>query len=200
MLRIFQPLPKRLVVAVSGGVDSMAALDFLRRRHEVSVAFFHHGTTTSDIAFDFVRDYCIENAIEFSWKHMESAKPAHKSPEQHWREQRYEFLHSLPHTVVTAHHLNDCVETWIWSSLHGTGKLIAYANQNVVRPFLLTTKQQMQQWCQHKGVPWVEDASNCDTVHVRNLIRHDIMPLALRVNPGMEKTIRKKLLAVCSQL
>ena len=146
-------LPSQLVVAVSGGVDSMAALDFFRRRHDVSVAFFHHGTSTSDAALQFVRDYCIEKAIDFSWKRMESARPAHKSQEEHWRDQRYAWLHSLPHTVVSAHHLNDCVETWIWSSLHGCGKLIPYQHGNVVRPLLLNTKAQLVKWCLHHDVP-----------------------------------------------
>jgi len=86
------------------------------------------------------------------------------------------------------------VETWIWSSLNGTAKIIPYRRGNVVRPFRSTRKRDLQLWAHLNNVPYVEDDSNLDTCYTRNYIRHEMMPHVLKVNPGIHKTIKKKIL------
>lgn len=193
MIKLLGTIPKSITVAVSGGVDSMALVDFLSNNHDVICAFFHHGTENSERAFEFVIKYTDEKKLPLIFDHIRNDRPADQSPEEHWRSSRYEFLSNLPGLVATAHNLDDCVETWIWSSLNGCPKLIPYSRSNVIRPLLITPKSELVSWCQRKSVPWIEDTSNLDTRYTRNYIRHELMPHALRINPGLHKMIKKKL-------
>lgn len=189
-------LPKDIFVACSGGVDSMAVVDFLSKKHNVTVAFFHHGEDDNSAeCFAFLEKFCKERKLNLVVGYNNEAKPKNLSMEEFWRNKRYEFLHSLNGQVVTCHHLDDCVETWIWSSMHGDGKVIPYNYKNVVRPFRTTRKSDFIDWCERKDVAWVEDQSNIeDNTKTRNYIRNVIMPHVLRVNPGIGKVVRKKVL------
>lgn len=194
MIKLLGNVPRDVTVAVSGGVDSMALLDFLSRNHNVNAAFFHHGTENSEQAYKFLKEYLEHKNVELIVGHIKGDKPAEKSPEEYWRDSRYEFLTNINRPVAMAHNLDDCVETWIWSSLHGCSKLIPYQRQNVFRPLLITEKKVLQQWCINKSVSWIEDTSNKDVRYMRNYIRHELMPHALVVNPGIKKVIKKMLL------
>jgi tRNA(Ile)-lysidine synthase len=171
----------------------MAALDFLRRNHNVHVLHFDHGTAHGEQASAFVQRYCTEKQIPCTVSKANGTVPPGPSREEWWREQRYAFFDkffTVP--VITCHHLDDCVETWIWSSLHGTGKWIPYRRNHVIRPFRLTRKRDFEMWCRLNNVPWIEDDSNTDTGYTRNYVRHEMMPHVLKVNPGIHKTIAKK--------
>jgi len=194
MIKLQGKLPRNLFVACSGGIDSMAALDFLRRNHEVTVCYFDHGTDHSRRAFDFLVEYTAQQSLPLMHSKILRDKHKDESWEEFWRNQRYQFLHKLRGPVVTAHHLDDCVETWVMSSMHGTGKWIPYRRDNVVRPFRLNRKRELELWANLKSVPHIEDDSNRDTCYTRNYIRHEMMPHVLRVNPGIHKTIRKKVI------
>jgi tRNA(Ile)-lysidine synthase len=195
MIKLQGKLPRHLFLACSGGIDSMAALDFLRRNHEVTVCYFDHGTDHSRRAFDFLVEYTALQGLPLMHSKILRDKNKDESWEEFWRNQRYQFLHKLRGPVVTAHHLDDCVETWIMSSLHGTGKWIPYRRDNVIRPFRLNRKRELELWADLKGVPYLEDDSNKDTCYTRNYVRHEMMPHVLRVNPGIHKTIRKKVIS-----
>ena len=197
MIKFIGKLPRKCTVAFSGGVDSVAVADFLiRGKRDVSLAFFHHGTKTSDEAEDFVKAFSITNGVNLTIGRLDRQRTKGLSEEEHWRIERYAFLETLPGPVVTCHHLDDAVETWIFTSLHGQGKLIPYSRDNIVRPFLLTPKSELVSWCQRKDLKWCEDLSNDDVKHMRNLIRHKIVPEALKVNPGLRTVIKKKYLEI----
>jgi tRNA(Ile)-lysidine synthase len=188
-------IPKKCTLAFSGGVDSTAVADFLLKgRHDVTLAFFHHGTQASDEAEEFVRNFASERNAHIVIGRLSVGIPRGRSIEDFWREERYKFLSTFQTPVVTAHHLDDAVETWIFSSLHGQGKLIPVERGNVVRPFLVTTKDDLKDWALRKNVPWIDDKSNDDVKYMRNLIRHKIVPEALKVNPGLRTVIKKKYL------
>lgn len=192
MIKLLVPLPKTLTIACSGGVDSMAAVDFLSRKHDVTVAFYHHGTETSDKAMEFVAKYCTDRNIPVLYGMLHNkTKPSDMSQEEYWRVMRYGFLANCGPTVITAHHLDDCVETYLWGCLNGTPKVPSIHKSNVVRPFLTTRKQELIDWCKRKNVPWIEDLSNNDTNYTRNYIRKELMPHALQVNPGLHKVVKK---------
>jgi len=193
MIKLVTKIPRKITVAVSGGVDSMALLDFTRRNHDVTAAFFHHGTENSDRAHHFVSSYCALNDIPFQTGQLSKERPKGISVEEHWRDERYEFLKKFD-TVATAHHLDDCAETWVWGSLHGTPQLIPLRRGNVIRPLLCTRKSELLSWCKRNNVPWIEDASNNDIRYMRNFIRHEMMPNVLRVNPGIHTMLHKKIL------
>jgi len=189
------------ILACSGGVDSMAIADFYKRGNkDFSVAYFNHGTTQADAMETLVREWAEQNSVEFlTGKINSEPKPAGLSPEEYWRNERYAWLHSHRLPVVTCHHLNDLVETWLFGALHGKPKLIARAIEGggrwLYRPFLTNTKQQLIDWCIKHNVKWFEDTSNQDTKYPRNRIRHNILPEALKINPGLLTVMKKKILA-----
>jgi len=163
---------------------------------DLQLAFFHHGTQASDEAESFVSNFARDRRLSLRVGRIQRAEtPRGLSQEEHWREERYSFLHSIEGPVVTCHHLDDAVETWIFTSLHGVPRLIPSTRGNVVRPFLVTPKSDILSWASRRGLTWAEDPSNADTKHSRNLIRHVIVPQALKVNPGLRKVIKKKYLA-----
>ena len=187
-------IPTDITVACSGGVDSMAIANFLQRKHNVKLLFIHHLTKTSDDALKFLQPYTNKNNIDFECRYIRDKKPT-KGKENYWREERYRIFYSHKAPIITCHHLDDCVETWIWSSLHGTGKIIPYRHANVIRPFRQNKKEEFVNWCERNDVPWIEDKTNEDTKYMRNFIRHQMMDSVLVVNRGIHKTIRKKILA-----
>ena len=199
MIQIQGSLNREVYVACSGGVDSMAVADLLMKNHKVNMLFFNHDTETSRSAISFLEEKYYAS-VAFAGTKLEvgsirGKKERSESWEEYWRNQRYEWFHSFNVPVITAHHLDDCVETWIWSSMHGEGKIIPYSNKNVIRPFRLNRKSEFTNWCRNKNVSWIEDSSNSDTKYMRNFIRQEIIPKAMIVNPGLHKVIRKKILA-----
>jgi tRNA(Ile)-lysidine synthase len=195
MIKLLTPLPKKLYVACSGGVDSMAALNFLSRKHNVTAAFFDHWTEHGMVSKHWLRQHCQKHDIPFVFGELSSPKPKDLSHEEHWRNERYAWLDTLDHVVVTAHHLDDAVETWVWSSMHGQPKLPEIIRKKVVRPFLTTPKMDLMDWCIKKNVPWCDDETNLDVKYMRNYVRHVAMPVVQKINPGIQKTIKKKLLS-----
>jgi tRNA(Ile)-lysidine synthase len=113
--------------------------------------------------------------------------------EEHWRDERYKFFDNFG-TVITAHHLDDCIETYLFSTMHGEPKLIPMIRKNVVRPFLTTPKSEFFNWVMRKDLPFCHDTSNDDDKYKRNYIRKHVVPHAYMVNPGIDKVIKKKLL------
>lgn len=190
MIKLLFPLPKSVTVALSGGVDSVAITDFLSRKHDVDCAFFHHGTENSERAYKFVSEFCTERKLTLTVGFLHGSKPKKLSAEEHWRDERYKFLDNFD-TVVTGHHLDDCVETYLMSSMHGTAKVIPAKRNNVVRPFLTTHKTDFTDWCIRKNIEWCHDLSNDNTDYMRNYVRHNLLPHALHVNPGIRNTVKK---------
>ena len=200
MIKLQGKIPRKVYVACSGGVDSMAAVDFLKRNHDVFVLHFNHGTHHGMKAMKFVNNYCSDNDIGFLTNTgIDREKHPKESQEEYWRSIRYEWLERCTERqIVTAHHLDDCVETWVWSSMHGIGKIIPYnRDDRILRPFRMTRKRDLELWCNLKNVPYITDDSNTDTCYTRNYIRHEMMPNVLRVNPGIHKTISKKIAQSC---
>jgi tRNA(Ile)-lysidine synthase len=118
--------------------------------------------------------------------------------EEFWRDERYDFFDSVRSSfIITCHHLDDAVETWLMSSFHGQGKLIPYKRgENIYRPFLMTEKRSIKLYAENKNLEWLEDPSNQHTSFMRNHVRHNIIPHVLKVNPGIRKTIRKKMFEI----
>lgn len=196
MIRLSIKLPDKLAIAVSGGPDSMAALDFLSRSNkEILVLHFNHRTRHAQSAENVVSDYCGSKSIPHVIGDLKEAVPSGTSKEDFWRKARYDFFEreagDLP--VVTCHHLDDVVETWLFTAFHGEARLIPSQRGRYLRPFLGTRKAVFEGWCDRKDVPYIIDPSNFDTSFMRNYIRHEIVPKALMVNPGLPKVLRKKI-------
>lgn len=190
MIKLLFSLPKNITVAFSGGVDSVAVVDFLSKKHDVTCAFFHHGTDNSERANQFVAKFCTDRNIPLLWGRCRSEKDKEESMEEYWRRERYDFLKELG-PVLTAHHLDDCVETYLWSALHGNPKVPNVIRGNIIRPFLTTPKSEFINWCERKNIEWCEDLSNEDERYTRNYVRKHLVPHALHVNPGLHKTVKR---------
>lgn len=193
MISILGTIPRDVVVACSGGVDSMAIVDFLKRSHNVELAFFHHGTETSNKAGGFFNRYCVYEGLPLKRGYVENKDiPKGLSQEEYWRNERYKFLESFDKPVITCHHIDDVLETWIFSCANGNPSLIPYKRNNIIRPFLLNNKQDFIDWNERHSVPFIEDESNLDLRYKRNYIRHKVVPEFLKVNEGIHKVLRRK--------
>ena len=190
MIKLLFPLPKQVTVAFSGGVDSVAVADFLSKKHDITCAFYHHGTENSERALKFVSQFCTDRNLPMFLGVLNREKPKDMSYEEFWREERYQYLSTLG-PVITAHHLDDCVETYLWSAMHGKPKVPNIIRGNVIRPFLTTPKTELINWCVKKDLKWCEDLSNNDERYTRNYIRKNLVPHAMHVNPGLYKTVKK---------
>jgi|15BtaG_2_1085339.scaffolds.fasta_scaffold00196_22 tRNA(Ile)-lysidine synthase len=200
MIKMLGKVPSRVAISVSGGPDSMAALDFLYMggKREVFALHFNHNTDHAYDAEKFVRAYCKKKNIPLAVGGISREKRADESQEEYWRNERYSFFNdwangrSVP--IITCHHLDDVVETWIFSSLHGRPSIIPYKRDSFIRPFLISRKDDLLSWCKNKSVPFIIDPSNMETSHMRNYIRKNLMLHALHVNPGLFKVVKKKVI------
>jgi tRNA(Ile)-lysidine synthase len=203
MINLLCNIPHKINLACSGGVDSMAVLDFLiNGKKDVTVLYFNHGTEHSINVEKPLIDYCKSRFIKIKCGSIKKAKLKSESLEEYWRNERYNFFrenNDCP--TVTCHHLDDAVETWLFTSLHGEGRLIPptvndYVNRTCfIRPFLLARKSDFVNWCSRKGVPFWQDESNHENDHARNYIRNVMMEHVLHINPGIHKVIKKKYLS-----
>lgn len=184
-------LPSKVAVGFSGGVDSVAALNYLAHCRDVEIVFVDHVTDGLSHLADFASDIANMYGAKFHFHRLSDDHPGDNvSHESWWRHGRYEFFHSLNIPVVTGHHLDDCVETWIWSALRGVPSIIPYRNKNVVRPFRTSRKEAFVKWAEKKNLTWHEDENNKDDRYTRNFIRNNMIEDCLVVNPGLYKTVR----------
>ena len=196
MIRIIGKIPHKVTIACSGGVDSMVFTHFLLQgKRKVDLAYFDHDTMHSKKAQQFVEEYAEKNKLNLTIGKIKGLK-GKRSLEEFWRDERYDFFNRISSNyIITCHHLDDCVETWLMSSFHCLGKLIPHQRgKNIYRPFLMSEKSVIKKYAENKGVTWTEDPTNQHTNFMRNHVRKNIMPHVLKVNPGIRKTIRKKVL------
>lgn len=195
MLRLLGKIPTgKIFVACSGGVDSVAVLNFLANNHNVGIAFFNHGTEASSNALQFLTGSRFDRYDRVFAEVKNPNKPNDLSWEEYWRNERYAFLESIGYPVITAHHLDDALETYVWRMCHGRSDTIPYRRKNIIRPFLLNKKSELVDWANRKNLRWIEDVSNRDTRYTRNNIRLNVVPNLLTVAPGLYKIVRDKII------
>lgn len=175
----------KYVLAVSGGVDSMALLDMLGREKnlELVVAHFNHGIRAAAAKDEDLVERAAKNAgLKFEIGHGNLGQNA---SEEKARAARYKFLQQIKKkhrakAIITAHHQDDLIETAFLNILRGTGyKGVATMtlNPEVVRPLLRVPKKELVSYAKTHKLQWHEDATNSDTRYLRNYIRSNIMPL-----------------------
>lgn len=201
MFKLLGKIPRKVNLAFSGGVDSLSVAHFLMKNHDVTLLHFNHGCQYSD-QIEADCHHRVENdlnggndGVKMVVGRIEGECPKGQSLEDFWRRQRYKWLRSFDEPFITCHHLDDAVETWVWSSLHGNPKLIPASDDKVLRPFLLTEKTDFILYSHKNRLISVPDPYNYETHLTRNYIRANIMPHAYYVNPGLKKVIKKKYLS-----
>ena len=180
------------VLAVSGGRDSMTMLDAFARvaaERVAVVATFDHGTGSH--AADAVRLVAARCAVLWLRAVSAVAEQGGRS-EAAWRDARWRFLRRLAENedalVATAHTRDDHVETILMRELRGSGaRGLAglYAASDVVRPFLELPRVVVARAATARGLAWVEDPSNDSRAHLRNRVRHDLLPALLAVRHSL---------------
>ncbi len=171
------------VIAVSGGVDSVALLDMMSKLpdHSLVVAHFDHGIR-EDSAEDaaFVRSLAKKYGVPFESRREELGP---NTSEEKARQRRYHFLKSVAKKydgkIVTAHHGDDVVETVAINMKRGTGwRGLAVLDSEVVRPLLDMTKAELKDYAERHQLTWHEDSTNATDVYIRNRIRKTVADLS----------------------
>jgi tRNA(Ile)-lysidine synthetase-like protein len=187
-------IPKEIGIALSGGIDSMAILNYLLlKKHNVTIVHYVHDSSNASEELDFVSRVAADLELPIVIGKFSSSNNS-TSKEANWRSQRYEFFTSLQMPIVTGHTLDDAVETYLFTCFNGLGKIMPYKHANVIRPFLLTTKNQLIDHATENKVSFYTDITNLNVdFAARNRIRHSILPEVLKINPGLYKIIKKRI-------
>ena len=178
----------RVLVSVSGGVDSVALLVLLNELdlfRLITVHINHKLRHESDFDEQFVRDMSRDLNIPFRSKSLDlKSKPRKQSIEEWGREERYSFLKTIlikdkGRWIMTAHHANDQAETILMNLSRKSGvtglRGISKENDKVLRPFLDFTKTDILNFSKEIGLPFQEDKTNHDNTVPRNFLRNKIL-------------------------
>ncbi len=190
VLRAAHSAETPLVLAVSGGLDSMAlmcAMSAVAHARIAAVATFDHGTGAwASEAVRHVRAAAAARGLTVIAGRMDGTTDTTDGREAAWRKARHRFLREcagpLGARIVTAHTQDDQVETVVMRIMRGTGaRGLAglYADGPIVRPFVEIRRSELVAYAEAAKLSWVEDPGNVASEFARNRIRHDILP-ALR--------------------
>ena len=210
-LQKYQMIEKKdtIVVAVSGGADSMSLLHLLFSLKEelgISVAAAHvnHGLRGEEADQDeeFVCKWCEERKIPFFIHRADIRALAEQEKiglEECGRRVRYAFFEQVAKKypqakIATAHTLSDQAETFFMRLVRGAGTsgLCAIPPQrgNIIRPLLETTRQEVEGYCKEHQIDFCTDKTNFQTQYTRNKIRRLVLPFLKEINPQLEETIK----------
>ncbi len=196
----------RVLVGVSGGVDSMTLLDvLLRLDYDASVLHINYGLRgeASDKDAALVHEYCARYQIQFDEldvSHEMTGRRPGGSIQALARRIRYERFAAhasdrIIDSVAVAHHRDDQAETVLLGLLRRSGfdgiagmrtrrPMHSDPSVTLIRPFLGVNKSDVVQYASTHGIPWREDASNVDRTYARSRIRHDILPAFAELGDG----------------
>ena len=191
----------RVIVAVSGGADSVCLLDILFTLKEIlgltlMVAHFDHGLRPDEDEYetDFVKSLAASFDCNFTTKKAaRSLKPGNASLEEKARDVRYRFLNEIKERlsaqkIATGHNLNDQAETVLMRLLRGSGPsglsgIPPVRDAHIIRPLIEVTRSQIQSYLSSKGLSHITDSSNSETKHLRNEIRLNLLPQLEKYQP-----------------
>ena len=189
---------KRLLLATSGGLDSMIMVDlFHKLSFDIAIAHCNFQLRGIESFEDqkFVQNYADANEIDVFITQFDTttfAKDFKLSIQVAARELRYSWFYELLETkkydyILTAHHADDNLETFIINLIRGTGieglTGIPAQNGNIIRPLLIFSRQEIEQYAREITMEWREDSSNTSDKYLRNKIRHNVVPVLKELNP-----------------
>ncbi len=199
---------KKLLVAVSGGIDSIVLTHLLYNlQFHISLAHCNFRLRGKDSDMDevFVKTEASKMNIpcfvtRFNTKHYATSKGI--SIQMAARELRYNWFDEIVQKnnidyILTAHHADDDLETFLINLTRGTGldglTGIPAINKNIIRPLLPFTRKEIESFAKSNTLSWREDKSNIETKYLRNKIRHDIIPVLKSLNPNFMESFSKTL-------
>ena len=192
MIKLLGKIPTSFYLAVSGGMDSMVALDFfISGKYKPIILNFDYGTEFGKTARKFLRAKCKQSNLPLVVLNTGGKRFSEKDDqEEYWKNEKYLFFKKIPGVIVTAHTLTDSVEWWIYSSLLGESKLIPYKYGNIIRPFLLTDKKDIKELALSKNIEYLNEPPIKNN---RSIIRKKILPQANIINPQIFDLIKSKI-------
>lgn len=191
---------KKLLLAVSGGLDSMVLLELCHQTNlDIRVAHcnFQLRGTESDADENFVKARCENLGVLAFINRFETKKFAeeHKlSIQVVARSLRYDWFKTLLINndydyILTAHHLDDSLETFLinFTRASGLDGLTGIPKQNgyIIRPLLPFSRNEIEAFAKEKNLQWREDSSNASDKYLRNKLRHDVIPILKEINPSL---------------
>uniref|UniRef100_A0A7C5X013 tRNA(Ile)-lysidine synthase n=1 Tax=Thermocrinis ruber TaxID=75906 RepID=A0A7C5X013_9AQUI len=203
------PPNSAILVAFSGGIDSSSLAVALQRLREplkirrLALLHINHLLRGEESYRDenFARSFAQKYSLELFVERVDVPSLAKKrggNIEATAREERYRLFEEVRKRegfdlVATAHHLGDLVETIILWLTRGAGLegLLGFepVEGNIVRPFYLATRQEIEDFAKRQALEWVEDSTNYDLSLARNRIRHKVVPELKAINPNLEESV-----------
>ncbi len=199
---------KTIAVAVSGGEDSMALLNYVlsvKDKYSFNLVCINveHGIRGKSSENDslFVKNFCNQYNIPFIFYQVDSLEKAEKdklSVEQAARTLRYQcFFDAIKNhkcdLIFTAHHLKDNMESVLINIFRGTGikglSGVTNYDDKILRPFLNVSKKEISDYVRENKVPFVTDETNLNDDYTRNFIRHNVIPSIEKIFPEAEKSV-----------
>ncbi|MGN0187036.1 MAG: tRNA lysidine(34) synthetase TilS [Paludibacteraceae bacterium] len=199
---------QRIVVAVSGGADSVVLLNILQQLgYQCIIAHcnFHLRGADADADADFVAQLARKYQIPFHRNDFDTNTIAAErkiSVEMAARDLRYAWFEQLRlaekcDAIAVAHHANDNAETVLLNMARGTGINglcgIQAKNRHIVRPLLDCTRAEIIAYAHAHHLAYRTDATNAETIYRRNFVRHNIVPLFEQLNPAFIETIARNI-------
>ena len=194
----------KFLIAYSGGIDSSVLLDcFVKLSSiipiEIRSIHINHGITKEAILFE---NHCKEMCKEYGITHITENLNlmASSNIEEECRKERYKKLTKYCHedeVIVTAHHEEDQVETFLLRLMRGSGarglssmKIKSqYHKKTIFRPFLKVPKSEIKEYSVTNQITFIEDDSNKNNLFDRNFVRNDVIPLLKSRWPSINKSI-----------
>ncbi|MDO7702064.1 MAG: tRNA lysidine(34) synthetase TilS [SAR86 cluster bacterium] len=194
---------KKIVVALSGGIDSVVLLHFLNKHYPGNVRAVHINHNLSKLSKEwgtFCSALCNNQKIEY--KDIDINLENSSNIEENARKKRYLSLKSelrVDEILCTAHHQEDQAETFLLQLFRGSGvaglasmpKIKSIGDSELYRPFLNISKQKIIDYASKNHLEWIEDDSNQDTNFKRNLLRIEFLPKLSSAFNGLIKNVSR---------
>lgn len=194
----------RYLLAFSSGVDSVVAGHLLRSAgYAFGIAHvnFQLRGEASEGDAAFAADWAKSAGVPYYEKRSDTkafAEAKKLSVQEAARQIRYDWLEEIRLThgydfIITAHHLNDSIETLLINLVRGTGIRgltgIPAMRDQLVRPLLFASKEDILAYAQTHQLAFREDHTNLETIYSRNFLRLEVIPLLRKLNPSLESTL-----------
>ena len=200
-----------VLVALSGGADSVALLRCMLELQDelgltaVLAVHVNHGIRGENATRDecFVRELCKSLSVPLTVAHMDVPgviAQTGESTEEAARRLRYEFLQNQSRRyshakIATAHTADDHVESILLHLIRGCGLTgvvgIPVSRENIVRPLLECSSDDVRLFCRSRGYAFVVDETNDDVRYSRNRVRHEILPSMRHINPSVNDALMR---------
>ena len=199
----------KVIVALSGGADSMCLLDVMLELSQeypitVTAAHVNHCLRGEESQRDnnFVREECGKRKVTLYERSIDIkslAESRKQGLEECGRIERYAFFASLAEeagtVIATAHTASDNAETVLLNIPRGCGvdglSGIPPVRDNIIRPLIRCTRQEIEKYCFDRNIPFVTDSTNLTDEYARNKIRHGVLPVLRQINPNADAVINR---------